>query len=73
MLWGLELMLLLLIKQILKKITGHTEIIKEEEIASNNQFSTLGKYKIDTNKTLIDTHITVEYTTFGNEIKNKLI
>ena len=32
---------------LIKKI-GHIEIIKEEEIASNNQFSTLGKYKTDT-------------------------
>ena len=64
MLWELELMLLLLKK--IKKIIGHIEIIKEEEIASINQFSTLGKYKIDTHKTLIDKHITVEYNTIEN-------
>ena len=50
----------------LKKIIGHIEIIKEDEIASSNQFSTLCKYKIDTNKTLIDKHITVEYNTLEN-------
>ena len=33
---------------------------------SNNQFSTLGNYKIDTNKTLIDKHITVESNTLEN-------
>ena len=57
-----------------EKITENIEIIKEEEIASNNQFSTLGKYKIDTNKTLIDKHITVEYNTLENfETKYKNI
>ena len=44
------------------------EFINEKEIENKNQFSTLGKYKIERNKTLADKHIMIEHNSLNLDL-----
>ena len=44
------------------------DFMNEKEVENNNQFSTLGKYKIETNKTLVNRHIMIEHNSLNLEL-----